>query len=340
MSKRGDPWFKFYPHDWLAGTRGLSLEQRGAYIDTICMQMECDGPLTGDYRWLSFRMFISERKAKSIVESLIEAKKLLRDDRGLYNARAEIEIADKAAKRRANVDSALARWRPNSEPETTQQHKADEPAEKTEQKQLNEGCERIAKAMPRARALDTDTEVESKKDRYHLVLPLSEPDVSDVGKAPKKPVGYSADFEQFWTAYPDRTNNSKIKAFGEWGKLARDERRLAIASLSNFAAYCKGHPDYRCVHAERYLRDKRFEGYAASETATGAHWWQDSEKVACVTDDQWRNSIKKSANGTWPIDKLSPPPGTPGCRVPANIVAELRLVEIYGADGVKRSGGH
>lgn len=74
---------------------------------------------------------------------------------------------------------------------------------------------------------------------------------------------YSADFEAFWKAYPTDANMSKFEAWEEWQKTNQDERRLALEAAPKFRDYCKANPDYRPVHAVRFLRKKRFEGHAA-----------------------------------------------------------------------------
>jgi hypothetical protein len=66
---------------------------------------------------------------------------------------------------------------------------------------------------------------------------------------------------------------------------------------------------------------------AASTSET--HWTQDPAKVAAVTPDQWRGSIAKYANGTWPVDKLGYWPGHRNCIVPPQIVRELKLLDKY-----------
>src|SRR5690606_1902402 len=52
-------------------------------------------------------------------------------------------------------------------------------------------------------------------------LTLSEPSSDEPKKRVKNP--YTEDFEAFWKAYPDRTNNSKINAAVQWRKLAGDD---------------------------------------------------------------------------------------------------------------------
>ena len=116
MSKRGDPWFKFYPRDWLRDTRWLTLEQRGAYIDTIAMQMERGAPLPDDCAWLAHQMHISTRKAKAIVEGLIAAVMLKRTDDGISNKRCEEELLAREHQRQVNISTASAREHSKREP--------------------------------------------------------------------------------------------------------------------------------------------------------------------------------------------------------------------------------
>lgn len=149
---------------------------------------------------------------------------------------------------------------------------------------------------------------------------------------------YPADFEQFWLGYPDKTNNSKAMAAAAWRRLPAEDRAAAIASLPGYTAYCRQHPDYRALHAERYLKQRRFESYTSGEGAAPATgWWNDPKKVADITPDRWRKAIDLHANGVWPVTKLGPVPGTAGCVVPKDLVAELRLIERYTPEGLERS---
>lgn len=146
---------------------------------------------------------------------------------------------------------------------------------------------------------------------------------------------YSERFEEFWRAYPDRTNNSKPAAAEQFDRLDAASQAAAIASLPAFANYCRANQDYRCVHSERYLKTRRFESFNL-EAESSEPWWKDPAKVALITDDQWRGSIAKYANGIWPPDRLGPAPGNPRCVVPKHLITELRLTERYTEKGISR----
>ena len=70
------------------------------------------------------------------------------------------------------------------------------------------------------------------------------------------------DFEIFWTEYPTDSVMSKKRALEQWEKLSPAEREAARGAIPAFRDYCRKHPTYRPVHAERFLSQKRFEGFA------------------------------------------------------------------------------
>ena len=90
MSKR--PWYKRYGADFVHGTLGLSLEEKGAY--SLCLDLIYDrgGPIPDDPRWLAGVCGVSVRRWNSLRKSLIDTKKLVAHDGHLSNERAEKEI--------------------------------------------------------------------------------------------------------------------------------------------------------------------------------------------------------------------------------------------------------
>ena len=70
------------------------------------------------------------------------------------------------------------------------------------------------------------------------------------------------DFAMFWREYPTDSLMSKKRALEQWRKLSPAEREAAKGAIPAFRDYCGKHPAYRPVHAERFLSEKRFEGFA------------------------------------------------------------------------------
>ncbi|WP_201829615.1 YdaU family protein [Microvirga zambiensis] len=91
MSKR---WYKRCGADFIHGTLGLTLEEKGAYSLCLDLIYEYGGPIADDARWLSGICGVSVRKWNAIRESLIKAGKLTLEDGRLMNIRAAAEIAN------------------------------------------------------------------------------------------------------------------------------------------------------------------------------------------------------------------------------------------------------
>ena len=153
---------------------------------------------------------------------------------------------------------------------------------------------------------------------------------------------YTDEFEAFWSGYPDKRNNSKSQAFAEWGRLDAVSRQQATASLPAFTAFLRSRPDHPVIHAERYLKHRRFEGYAspavahAEPTRVGPNgktwgWWRGSEdKARLLSADDWRKMLASNRpNGEWPWWNLGAPPGHAECLLPAEVLSEGGWVEKY-----------
>lgn len=94
---------------------------------------------------------------------------------------------------------------------------------------------------------------------------LSEPSVSDQSEKPtpkaRRRFSYTTEFQAFWEAYPVIGNSSKSEAFKEWRLLLPAEQMLATEGLKHLAEHCRKNPTYTCLHACRYLSQRRWESY-------------------------------------------------------------------------------
>ena len=108
-------WYKRYPADFIHGTMGLTLEEKGAYslcLDLIYVRGE---PIPDDARWLSGVCGVSVRKWKSLRASLIEAGKLHEIDSCLDNSRAKKENENYAKSARNFAESGAKGGRKRAE---------------------------------------------------------------------------------------------------------------------------------------------------------------------------------------------------------------------------------
>lgn len=72
-----------------------------------------------------------------------------------------------------------------------------------------------------------------------------------------------ADFEAFWQSYPLEKNMSKKRTLMAWKKLSPEERVQAAGAVPGYRRYCDKEKNwYHAVHAERFLSQERFKGFA------------------------------------------------------------------------------
>lgn len=101
---------------------------------------------------------------------------------------------------------------------------------------------------------ETETEIEREKDNSSKQVRTQ----------------YGEGFEVFWGKYPKDANMSKKEAHIAWKRLGKEEQELAVRGLDGFTAYCRANPDYRPVHAVRYLKNARWEGFLTPSGGNGS----------------------------------------------------------------------
>lgn len=106
----GDAWFKFYPSDWLAGTRGLTAAETGVYITLVAMMYETGGPLNIPEARLARLCNCPAGAFRRILESLQTAGKLVQREGGWSNERFECEAYKRVLSSQNASDSSRSRW--------------------------------------------------------------------------------------------------------------------------------------------------------------------------------------------------------------------------------------
>ena len=106
----GPPWVRFFPSDWLAGTRGLSAVETGVYISLIAMMYERGEPLPEDRLRLARVCGTSGQQFVRAINVLIEHGKVIRTDVGLWNERVEKEFIYLSRKSVLGTKAANSRW--------------------------------------------------------------------------------------------------------------------------------------------------------------------------------------------------------------------------------------
>jgi hypothetical protein len=153
----------------------------------------------------------------------------------------------------------------------------------------------------------------------------------------RAPRCYTADFEAFWSAYP--VKDGKWPAFEKsWRKLSAVDQARATAAAALYAERVQREKIEKPKWAQGWLTDRRFDDELARPGSAAAKrpWWEDPDKLAGLTEDDWGHLISKHANGKWPTAELGYAPGHDRCVVPPTVVAKLRLTERYTSAGLSR----
>lgn len=103
-----------------------------------------------------------------------------------------------------------------------------------------------------------DTSIPDTKEKGYLSETASP-------RPTRKRKSYPEDFLEFWSAYPTDGLMSKLEASKAHAKLSDDDKAAALAAIPAFKAHCRANPDYRPVHACRFLSQRRFDGFAPAQ---------------------------------------------------------------------------
>lgn len=140
------PWIRFFFSDWLAGTRGLTLEETGAYIQILALIYETGEPIPYDkagQERLARTCGVTKRRVQTLVQALLDSGKLHSTAGKLSNIRAERELFFRKKRRETASRSAQKRW----------QKKSKNPVN-LQEKQGEDVCDAYANAMQNACELD------------------------------------------------------------------------------------------------------------------------------------------------------------------------------------------
>lgn len=216
-----DAWCKFYPSDWLSGTRGMTLAEQGLYITLIAMMYERGAPVDMPHGRLARLCGTSSATFNRTLRALIDDEKIIETEHGLWSRRVAKELKNRSQKRDQASQSARARW------------------EKEQQKQS-------------ARNADASkTQCESDATRNQK---------PDTPYSPPRGKGaYSDRFEAWWKAYPRKLNGSKSKASARFERLSEADKQLAEQALGPFKRSVAKTEERYIPHATTWLNERRFE---------------------------------------------------------------------------------
>lgn len=106
---------RFFPSDWLAGTRGLSAAETGVYITLIAMMYESGGAIRRDDARLARLCGCPLNRFKAALGVLIDQGKIEDDDGELSNQRTRQELSWYSKRTQTATKNAHRRWQKTEE---------------------------------------------------------------------------------------------------------------------------------------------------------------------------------------------------------------------------------
>lgn len=108
------PWFRFFPSDWLGGTRGLTSSETGIYITLIAMMYERDGWLDANHSRLARLCGASNSAFSKAIETLLSDEKIIEKEGAYSNERVLEELSYRSKKETLARRAAKSRWQEKS----------------------------------------------------------------------------------------------------------------------------------------------------------------------------------------------------------------------------------
>lgn len=280
------PWFRCFPSRLLGALAGMEPDEGYIYVALLLRIYETGGPVAETSRTLSRRTGLSERRATSALEAVIASGKIQRTADGrLDSETTHEEIAWQADRRgdqskagKASAERRSKKHGPGSELDGGQKRQQNQTNGATPVERTSNQEEREIDPHPNGFGIGSETSSEPCPKRKRV-------------RTQAEPL-----FNQFWQQFPTDSLMSKKAAAEAFRRLSDADKRLAIDSLPAFRTYCSAHPDYRTVHACRYLSQRRFEGFLAAakrasqqvfvpETSPAFAAWQQRRRTP-VTDSR------------------------------------------------------
>lgn len=219
------PWYKRYGADFVHGSLGLNLEEKGAY--SICLDLIYDrgSAIPDDERWLAGVCGCSIRKWRTVRASLIARDKLYEKGGFLSNGRADREIESLTGEHSKAVESGSTGGRKRAENAAKTSRKSTEsrlsqgPIEAQNDAYTNNPNDLRQGTLNhrgREEARSQKPELEKEEDRFssdalfgstgaHLALvPTSPPK----GRSTKVE---TTDFELWWKQYPRKVDKGAAR---------------------------------------------------------------------------------------------------------------------------------
>ena len=231
------PWVRFFPSDWLAGTRGMTATETGIYITLIASMYERGEPLPEDMGRLARLCGASIAVFKATLIMLVDEGKIIRVEGGLWNNRVGRESDLRDEKSEVARQNAKSRWSRSNR--KTQQKQSQENADA-----LRTQCQNDAIQKPETRYQSIGSSEPIKKDSTSRSEQEAVPERADARKKDRyafsgKVINLTqSDFDQWARSYSHLDIRAELQARDAWleANAPPEQRKKWFVSTSKYLA--------------------------------------------------------------------------------------------------------
>ncbi|MBM6396182.1 YdaU family protein [Ochrobactrum anthropi] len=255
------PWVRFFPSDWLGGTRGMSAVETGIYITLIATMYERGEPIVEDHARLARLCGASNSAFKKALDTLIDEGKITRIEAGLWNDRVEKEQVYLSEKSEVGSRAANARW--------GKKHNKNNAANDADALQTQ--CQGNANQKPDTIYISTDVDIKETRTR-----------------------DFTSEFEShFWPIYPNKVGKPVARTAFIKARAKVDLETI----MAGLRAYVSKTDDRAWCNPSTWLNQERWadapaqvpRGHAPpgqSKKPTLATMWHDDAKRIGLIEDE------------------------------------------------------
>lgn len=304
------PWIKFYPSDWLAGTRGMSATEAGVYINLIAMMYESEGYLTLDMTRLARLCGATGPVFKRAFDALVDTGKIVIHGDQITNNRVLETLLIRTEKSGLAKQSANSRWA----------KKDNENNDGVDANAFETQCESDAYQKP-------DTRINPVSPNGDTTLLSRSRGLRSEGRSPRqakmeaKQRDVDRDFEAWWLLYPRRVAKGQAREAYLKARSGADAAILAEGAKRYSAEVSGKDPDF-IKHPATWLNgecwsDERADPAKSEHRIAGGRYEP--------TEAELRTATRKfSENGYW-LNAYGPRPDMVSTKVPKHIRQEFGL---------------
>ncbi len=277
------PYLPLYVDDYDAATAHLTAAEDGVYSRLLRLCWRTPGcSLPNDDAWIARKIRLSAAEFAKVAKPVIEEFFSVQRGR-LVQKRLKAEYENISRKKSARVNAGKMGGAAKA-------------------RKTKENVSSNATVLPaHTRAFpEPYPEPEKKEEAIASLSP------------PKTPT-YPEPFEAAWKAYPHvKGRSSKPKALGYWRRLSPAIREALPSAVARYARDGR-EPKADCgaPAMQRWLSEARYSDWMPDAESSSAGGWSDERWAAVVALNR--------EEGWWTAD-LGPPPGQPGCQVPAHLI--------------------